>query len=607
MSAPGDVAQRPELWAPDATTVELETPDARQPCVRVGETWASPIQLEPGTRYRFVVDGAEVPDPRSRAQPDGVHGWSCVPEQIRHGTRRVRTALDRAVIYEIHIGSFSAAGTFRGAIEHLDHLAHLGVTHVEVMPVAAFDGEVGWGYDGVDLFAPHPSYGSVNDMAEFVDACHNREMAVVLDVVYNHLGPSGNYLAVSGPYFTNRYSTPWGDSVNLDGPGSDGVRNFIIDNALYWLGEVGVDGLRLDAVHTLFDSSELPLFEELGAQVRELGRRTGHEYLLVAESEGSDPRLMQAPPCGPGLDGVWSDDLHHCIHVTLTSETQGYYEDYWPEDLSTALTSALVYQGRYSPHRKRRVGRSVEGTGSAAFVVSLQNHDQVGNRAAGERLHQLIGVDRTCAAAALVLLSPFTCLLFQGEDWASSSPFPYFSNHGGELGDAVRRGRIAEFAAFGWDEQAVADPEARSTADGAKLIWAELSSGPHAEVSEWYRQLIALRRSHPTFAPGPLPLPEQSCHVHGGVVDVHRGSLRIVANLAESAQEIPPLDVAQATGTRLHRAAVSGTVADGTTIDGNVILERGEVLLDEDGGRRLSPGGVLVIERSRDAGSHRQD
>ncbi len=590
MTATGGAANRPGLWAPDATTVEIETPEARQPCVRVGETWASPVQVDPGARYRFVVDGVEVPDPRSRAQPDGVHGWSTVPEQIRQATGRVPTALDRAVIYEIHIGTFSAAGTFRGAIEHLDHLAGLGVTHVEVMPVGAFDGEFGWGYDGVDLFAPHPSYGSVADMAAFVDACHERDMAVVLDVVYNHLGPSGNYLAVSGPYFTDRYSTPWGDAVNLDGPGSDGVRNFIIDNALYWLGEVGVDGLRLDAVHALFDTSELPLLEELSERVRELGRRTGHEYLLIAESEGSDPRLMQAPPCGPGLDGVWSDDLHHCLHVALTGETQGYYEDYRPDDLATALTSAVVYQGRYSPHRRRRVGRSVEGTGSSAFVVSLQNHDQVGNRAAGERLHQLVGVDRTCAAAALVLLSPFTCLLFQGEDWASSSPFPYFSDHGGELGEAVRRGRIAEFAAFGWDERAVADPEARATADRAKLHWAERSSGAHADVSEWYRQLIDLRRSHPAFAPGALPLAQQSCEVHGGVVVVQRGTLRIVANLAEEAQEIPPREADGITGT---------------TLDGNLILERGVLYVDQGSVARLNSGGVLVIETDGDIGPHR--
>jgi maltooligosyltrehalose trehalohydrolase len=531
---------RPEIWAPDAESVELELDGARVRCDRSGEHWRSSRDLRTGERYRFVVDGTVVPDPRSRSQPDGVHGPSVVTDPLPPAATPTTVGLERAVIYELHVGTFSEPGTFRGAVAHLDHLVSLGVSHVELMPVAAFDGEFGWGYDGVCLYAPHPVYGTVEDLRHLVDECHRRGLAVLLDVVYNHLGPSGNYLPVSGPYFTDRYSTPWGDAVNLDGPGSDGVRSHLIGNALYWLEEVGFDGLRLDAVHELFDTSAVTLLEQLRAAVTALEHRVGRQFVLVAESDRNDPRIVSPAPAGTGLDGVWADDLHHILHVALTGERQGYYEDYHADDLPLGLLEACVYQQRYSPHRRRHVGRNVEGTRSSAFVAALQNHDQIGNRAGGERLHHLVGPDQCAAAAALVQLSPFTALLFQGEEWAASSPFPYFSDHSGELGEAVRRGRRHEFAAFGWAEEDVVDPQDRATFESARLRWDELDRPVHREMLEWYRQLLALRREHPALGPATLPVPGHRCSAQGGLVVVDRGSLRVVANLRDEPARVSP-------------------------------------------------------------------
>lgn len=563
---------RPWLWAPLATRVGIELGDEVLPCQQQGQHWVAPAPLAVGDPYRFVVDGDVVPDPRSRAQPHGVHGPSSWTPRTPHrpatsGPPRADT-LERAVIYELHVGTFSSTGTFVGAIDGLDHLVRLGVTHVELMPVAAFDGRVGWGYDGVDLFAPHPAYGTEADLARFVGACHERGLSVLVDVVLNHLGPSGNYLHASGPYFTDRYATPWGDAVNLDAEHADGVRRFLLDVAGHWLEDLGVDGLRLDAVHELYDNSAVPLLEQLQHEVRRIEDRSGRRRVLIAESDRNDPRIVTPPPVGTGLDGVWADDLHHCLHVALTAEHRGYYEDVRDGDLALALSTAQTHQGRWSPHRARTVGRPVGGVSSEQFVVALQNHDQVGNRAGGERLHQLVGVDRTAAAAALVLLSPFSVLLFQGEEWAASSPFPYFSDHSGELGDAIRRGRRAEFAAFGWSEHEVADPQSDATFDSARLRWSELSRAPHADVLAWYRSLLSLRATHPDLGPSPLPAGEVR-HEHGVVV-VRRGGLSVVANLAAStaAVELPP--------------------------GGDVVLERGERRARR-GSLELAPGSVVVL------------
>lgn len=568
---------RPWLWAPGATTVQLQlpgAPDRTVACRRQGEHWVAPDALAAQQRYRFVVDGTPVPDPRSRAQPDGVHGASA---WVPAGARRAATAahpapLARSTTYELHVATFSAAGTFVGAVEHLDHLVELGVTHVELMPVAAFDGRHGWGYDGVDLFAPHPGYGTEAELRELVEQCHARGLSVLVDVVLNHLGPSGNHLAVSGPYFTDRYRTPWGDALNLDGPGADGVRRFLLDAAAHWLEDLDVDGLRLDAVHELVDTSAVHLLEELAVEVAGIARRSGRPRLLVAESDRNDPRLVVPPPAGPGLDALWSDDLHHCLHVELTGEHDGYYADVQSGDLATALVRAQLHQGRWSPHRRRSGGRDVDGISSERFVVALQNHDQVGNRAAGERLHHLVGVDRTAAAAALAALSPFSLLVFQGEEWAASTPFPYFSDHDGDLGDAVRRGRRAEFATFGWPEDRVTDPQDPATFEAAVLRWRELDDDPHRSMLDWYCSLLRLRATHPALEPVQLPAPHEVLH-RDGVVAAHRGTLTVVANLSDAP------------------ARWRGPCA------GDVVLERHGSTVDR-GGMDLAPAAVVVLDRS---------
>jgi maltooligosyltrehalose trehalohydrolase len=571
-------ADRPWLWAPEARAVQLqlgEPPARHLACRREGQHWIAAEPVPTGQRYRFVVDGTAVPDPRSRAQPDGVHGaseWVGRVDRTDTGSSAGTAPLARSVTYELHVGTFSESGTFSGAVEHLDHLVQLGVTHVELMPVAAFDGGHGWGYDGVDLFAPHPAYGTEAELRMLVDQCHLRGLSVLMDVVLNHLGPAGNHLGVSGPYFTDRYRTPWGDALNLDGPGADGVRRFLLDAATHWLEDVDVDGLRLDAVHELFDTSAVHLLEQLAVEVARIARRTGRPRVLIAESDRSDPRIVSPAPSGPGLDAMWSDDLHHCLHVALTGERDGYYEDVRDGDLAVALTVAQLHQGRWSPHRRRSVGRSSDGISSERFVVALQNHDQVGNRARGERLHHLVGVDRTAAAAALTTLSPFSLLMFQGEEWAASAPFPYFSDHGGELGEAVRRGRRAEFAAFGWPEEQVLDPQDPATFATAALRWDELDTEPHRQVLDWYRALLHLRATHPCLAPVPLPGPHLVEH-RKGVVAAHRGTLTILANLS-------------ADPTRWEGSP-----------SGAVVLERHGSQLDG-GGVELEPGAVVVLDRS---------
>ncbi len=452
------------------------------------------------------------------------------------------------------------------------------------MPIAAFDGQVGWGYDGVALFAPHPAYGTVAELCSFLDACHLRGLAVLIDVVHNHLGPSGNHLAASGPYFTDRYHTPWGDAVNLDGPGSDGVRRFLVDNVLWWLGDVGFDGVRLDAVHALFDTSAVPYLEQLAEEVRNLGERTGREFVLIAESDRNDPRTVAAPPIGPGLDAMWVDDVHHAIHVALTEERDGYYEDYTSADLPVALVEGLVHQGRWSAHRRRSIGRPVDSLGEAmpasALVAALQNHDQVGNRARGDRISHQVGVERAGAAAALVLLSPFTVLVFAGEEWAATTPFPYFSDHHGELGAAVRAGRRREFAAFGWAPDDVPDPQARATFDAAVLDrseWRDHAAGAHRALRDWYRELIRLRRSHPAFADSSLPLDGASCDVAGSVVTVRR-----------RAGEPSPAAVLMAN--------LGGSDARVTEPDGRRLARWGRIRADTEGEIRLGPGATVLHE-----------
>jgi maltooligosyltrehalose trehalohydrolase len=401
-------------------------------------------------------------------------------------------------MYELHVGTFSAEGTFDGAIGHLDHLIDLGVNAIEVMPVAEFPGRRGWGYDGVDLFAPHSAYGGPAGLHRLVNACHRRGIAVILDVVYNHVGPEGDYLASFAPYFTNRYETPWGTAFNYDGELSDEVRRFVLDNVELWIRDFALDGLRLDAVHAIIDTSPLHILEAIATRVDELAGELGRELWVIAESDSNDPRLVRDRANGGyGLNGQWNDDFHHALHSVLTGERHGYYEDFGsPDEVSTALLQTFVYAGQYSRHRKRTVGRYAGDLPKRRFVVYSQNHDQVGNRAAGERLCHLVSDGRARMAAALTLLSPMVPMLFQGEEWAASTPFQYFTDLGDtHLRKAVTNGRRREFKAFGWPADKVPDPQSPATFERSVLRWDELHDGIHERMLAWYRGLITLRRS----------------------------------------------------------------------------------------------------------------
>jgi maltooligosyltrehalose trehalohydrolase len=487
-----------EVWSPAAHSLELVTDQERRALQPMAEGyWRIDVADEAlSAGYRISVDGGRpVPDPRSAWQPQGVHGASYPRPPLRKPGSFNAKGLESAVMYELHVGTFTPAGTYAAAREKLAHLSALGVTHVELMPLASFPGKRGWGYDGVDLFAPFSGYGTPQELAEFIDDCHERGIAVILDVVYNHLGPDGNYLGMFAPYFTDRYKTGWGAAINYDGSGSDGVRRLVIDNALMWLRDYGFDGLRLDAVHAIYSFEAVHLLEELAQAVQHLSKQTGRALLLIAESDLNDPRLVRAPARGGyGLDAQWVDDFHHAVHRFFTNETDGYYADFnGLSDLATALRLGYVYQGRYSAHRGRRHGRPPSGVMPQQFIVSAQNHDQVGNRAQGERLSMLLEPWQLKAVATLLLLSPFVPMLFQGEEWGAQTPFLYFTDHENlELGRLVAAGRAKEFSSFAW-KGAVPNPQTLETFERSRLDWHELPKAPHAELFEWHRRLIALR------------------------------------------------------------------------------------------------------------------
>jgi maltooligosyltrehalose trehalohydrolase len=509
----------------------------------VGGWWELPLaSVGAGVDYGYALDGGPPrPDPRSPCQPCGVHGPSRTVDHRAFGWTDQHwqaPPLSSAILYELHIGTFTPAGTFDAAIARLGHLAALGVTHVEIMPVAEFHGTRGWGYDGVDLFAPQHSYGGPDGLKRLVNACHAAGLAVILDVVYNHLGPSGNYLAEFGPYFTSRHKTPWGDAINFDGPHSDQVRRFFCDNALMWLRDYHCDGLRLDAVHAIVDTSAIPFLEQLAAEVDELQAHLGRHLVLIAESDLNDPRVVRPWEIGGfGIDAQWSDDVHHAIHAVLTGERGGYYADFGTlADLATAMKQPFVYANRHSQFRQRRHGREPVGLTGSKFVVFLQNHDQCGNRARGERMSQLVSHDRAKVGAALMLLSPFVPLLFQGQEWAASSPFQYFVDYEDEpvLAEAIADGRRSEFSAFGWSPQDVPDPRAEATFHCSRLRWDELGAASHADMLDWYRQLIRLRRQTNAFTDGRMDLVDTAFDEAQGWLVVERGPMTIVCNLSAS-------------------------------------------------------------------------
>jgi maltooligosyltrehalose trehalohydrolase len=492
------------VWAPDAKRVTLEVDGARVAMEQAEHGWwrVSVLQAGHGSNYGFLLDDNPkvFPDPRSGWQPDGVHGLSRV-----YDTSRFKWTADDfrappladAILYELHIGTFTPEGTFDAAIGRLEYLRELGVTHVEIMPVNSFEGSRGWGYDGVTLYAPHESYGGPAALQRLVDACHAHGLAAMLDVVYNHLGPAGNYAPQFGPYLDPKHSTPWSSAINLEDAGSTGVRKFLIDNALQWLRDYHFDGLRLDAVHSLVDRSAVHVLEQLREKVDGLSAETGRSYTLIAESDANDPRLVTPIDGGGlGMDAQWSDDFHHALFALLTGERGGYYADFGSlAQLAKALTCVFVYDGQFSEYRGRVQGRPVVGLRADKFLGYIQNHDQIGNRAFGGRVGHVAGLRKAKMAAAIVLMAPFVPMLFEGEEFAASTPFQYFTDFTDEeLRKAVSEGRRQEHAPPGVDWQDVPDPEDPQTLERSKLRWDELQQPEHAEMLAWYRALIKLRR-----------------------------------------------------------------------------------------------------------------
>lgn len=490
------------VWAPTATLVEVEVLAAGRrkiPLQRDGEYFQGVVDASVGDDYWYWLDGTvRRPDPASRCQAQGVHG----PSRIVDPTFPWREeawpgmALEQGIFYELHIGTFTPEGTFDAAMERLDYLQELGVTAIELMPVAQFPGERNWGYDGVFPFAPQQSYGGASGLKRFVDACHRQGLAVFLDVVYNHLGPEGNYLHAFGPYFTDRYRTPWGDAVNFDGPFSDGVRHFFISNACYWIKEYHFDGLRLDAVHGIYDFSARHILAELTEAVHALSDESGRPAYVIAESDLNDPRLVAAKGQGGyGLDAQWSDDFHHALRTLLTGDRSGYYVDFGEfSHLLKSFREGFVLAGDYSSYRQRRHGSSSAGIPPGQLLVFCQNHDQVGNRMLGERLAAHLTLSQLKLAAATVLLSPYLPLIFMGEEYAASTPFPYFMSHGDpELVAAVRRGRLEEFAAFA-HAGSPPDPQSEATFLAARIDPEERHCGEHRDLFAFYCKLIRLRK-----------------------------------------------------------------------------------------------------------------
>jgi maltooligosyltrehalose trehalohydrolase len=570
------------VWAPGAEQVDLVTsPGAdavRQPMVRSEGGWwrDDGPWAEHGTDYGYRVDGGPLtPDPRSAWQPDGVHGPSRVFDPERYewhddawrGTRGGAGVLG-AVVYELHVGTFTDEGTLDAAIGRLDDLTALGVDLVELMPVAAFEGRWGWGYDGVHPYAVHEPYGGPEALQRFVDAAHQRRLGVGLDVVYNHLGPSGNYLARFGPYFTDDHHTPWGQALNLDGEGNLAVRRWMLDNALRWFRDFHVDALRLDAVHELKDDSPTHVLTQLADETLILSRALERPLDLIAESDLNDPQMVESSQAdGMGMDAQWSDDLHHALHAALTGERQGYYADFGSlAVLRQCLTRVFRHDGGWSSFRGSDWGRPVDPDTHDArrFLGYLQTHDQVGNRAVGDRIGAILTPGQQAIGAALVMTSAFTPMVFMGEEWDASTPWQYFTDFSDPaLAAAVRDGRRREFAEHGWPAESVPDPQDPATREASVLRWDERRHADHARMLAWYHDLIALRRKEKVLTNGVLHDVKVETDEDAGWLVMHRGDLRVVANFAEQPQAVPldsePIDVVLAwdpAATSLHDTTI---------------------------------------------------
>lgn len=537
-----------EVWAPDVERVRVRVDGSDHPMTRSDRAgwWSLDADVAPGTDYAYLLgdDETPLPDPRSAWQPQGVHAASRTYDHGAFGWSDdawAGRALPGSVVYELHVGTFTPGRTFDAAIERLDHLVDLGVEMVEVLPVNSFDGPHGWGYDGVLWGAVHEPYGGPDGFKRFVDACHARGLGVVLDVVYNHLGPSGAYLDRFGPYFAGQ--NDWGPGLNLDGEGSDEVRRYVLDNAVSWFEDFHVDALRLDAVHALADARALPILEELSLVTAQASERVGRPLTLVAESDRNDPRTVTPRSAnGLGMDAQWADDVHHALHVALTGETDGYYADFAaPGALAKVLRGAFFHDGTWSSFRGHSHGRPVDvaAVPGHAFVAYLQDHDQVGNRATGDRISATVSPDLLACGAALVLLGPFTPMLFMGEEWAASTPWQFFASFPDpELAEAVRTGRRREFGRHGWGESEVPDPMDPATVERSTLRWDELDDPDHAAVLATYRSLLALRREHPELRdPSLVDLVVETSDDDRRVV-MHRGPFTVDVDLRAGRAEV---------------------------------------------------------------------
>jgi maltooligosyltrehalose trehalohydrolase len=582
-----------EIWAPlpkkvavqvNDTLLQMEGPDEQG-------WWRLDVdEAGAGTYYGYVVDDETlcIPDPRSKWQPDGVHGMSRLYDQDSFAWNDAAFQSPRlasGVIYELHIGTFTHAGTLDAAIDRLDHLVSLGVTHVELLPVASFSGNHGWGYDGVALFAVHQPYGGPDALKRFVNAAHEKGLSVLLDVVYNHFGPVGNYTGKFGPYLDGSHRTPWGGAVNLEGAGSDQVRRFFCDNALMWIRDFHIDGLRLDAVHAFIDRSAIHFLEQLSAEVELVSTALARRVTLIAESDLNDPRIVTPREAGGfGLDAQWSDDFHHALFAVLSPKpSTGYYSDFGGlSQLAKALERTFVYDGIYSKYRNRVHGRPASNVSQHRFVGYIQNHDQVGNRAVGDRIVEIAGFDRARIAAAVVLMSPFIPMLFQGEEWAVSAPFLYFADHDDpELARLVSEGRKNEFLAFGWDPHSIPDPENRETFILSKLKWDELDEGKHADMLDWYRALICLRREVTSLSDGE---PGHTRFLHSNEemwFSMERGDVTVNCNLGATERQfaVPP--------------------------DRQIVLGSRGISPVNDGVTTLPPDTLIVLRRERPAAPSR--
>lgn len=540
------------VWAPKPELVRLDVEGRVHAMTRAdGGWWHAEVDAAPDARYGFLLDDdpTVLPDPRSPRQPDGVHArsqlWDPAAAQWTDGDWQGRP-VEGAVIYEMHLGTFTGAGTFDSAIEKLDYLVDLGVDFVELMPVNSFAGTHGWGYDGVLWYSVHEPYGGPDGLVRFVDACHARGLGVLIDAVFNHLGPSGNYLPKFGPYLSSA-SNPWGEGINIADADSDEVRRYIIGCALRWMRDFHADGLRLDAVHALVDTTAIHILEELATETDWLAEQLGRPLSLIAESDLNDPRLITPRDRGGyGLTAQWADDIHHAIHTAVSGERQGYYADFGSlATLAQTLRHGYFHAATYSSFRHRRHGRPLDTTAESGIpatrlVAYTCTHDQVGNRALGDRPSQNLTGGQLAIKAALVLATPFTAMLFMGEEYAASTPFQFFSSHPEpELAKATAEGRKAEFAEHGWDADEIPDPQDPQTFQRSKLDWDEVDTGEHGRLHRLYRDLIALRHSDPNLADPWLEHLAVDYDEEQRWISVSRGRLRIVSNLGAEATKVP--------------------------------------------------------------------